>query len=195
MGYEGHTIGSNENPREYLKNYLSTAYTRCNFLDIKINSNNGYVLLESKENKTVFLVLFNWNFKKADNEVVFKTMHEFDGPYGDFKISKKVLDKLTSIETYTELGVETGYCEEFRNRVISQLNINKKTIPLDSFVRTTETIRFSNDISSNIFKKVERTGWNGRKMITKKMTACFDENMKQLCFVKIDLKKYEYEFI
>lgn len=102
---------------------------------------------------------------------------------------------MTSIETYTELGVETGYCEEFRNRVISQLNINKKTIPLDSFVRTTETIRFSNDISSNIFKKVERTGWNGRKMITKKMTACFDENMKQLCFVKIDLKKYEYEFI
>lgn len=86
MGCEGHTIGSNENPREYLKNYLSTAYTRCNFLDIKINSNNGYVLLESKENKTIFLILFNWNFKKADNEVVFKTMHEFDGPYGDFKI-------------------------------------------------------------------------------------------------------------
>ncbi len=194
MGCEGHIIGSNENPREYLKNYLSSAYTtKCNFLDIKINSNNGYILLESKLDKTIFLIVFNWSYKKADNEVVFKTMHEFDGPYGDFKISKKVLDKLTSIETYEELGIDTGHCEEFRNRIISQLN--KKSIPLETFVRTTETIRFSNDISSNIFKKVERTGWNGRKMITKKMTACFDENMKQLCYVKIDLKKYEYELI
>jgi hypothetical protein len=191
MGYEGHYISRNENPKDYLKSYLIQAYSvKCNVLDFKINKDNGFLLLENKETQNKFLILFNWEYKN-NNEVVFKTMHEFDGAYGDFKISKAVLRKLTSVERYNGLGIDIGYCVEFRERMMQLLD-KPKQVPMNVMVKTNEFVGFSNGLKSNIFKVIEKTVWNKTKFVNKKVVVCFDENLREMFYCKVNLKDYQF---
>lgn len=200
MGYTGVYLQSSEEPKQWLKNEFFYGYSKNNnVLEIKINADNGYLLLESKMVDsiyfgTVFLVVFNWSFDKKTRELVYKEMSEFDGAYGNFKVTKAVLNKLTTIEKYNELGISFGYTIEFRERCLNELNRTKK-IPLNTIVKTNETIDFNGGISSDLFKIVEKTFWNGKKFVTKKVTVILDINHKELANVKIDLTQYDFELI
>lgn len=200
MGYTGVYLQTNEEPKQWLKNEFNYDYSKNhNVLEIKINADNGYLLLENKKVDsvyfgTVFLMVFNWSFDKKTRELVYKEMSEFDGAYGNFKVSKATLNKLTTIEKYNELGISFGYAIEFRERCLNELNRSKK-IPLNTIVKTNETIDFNGGISSDLFKIVEKTFWNGKKFVTKKVTVILDINHKELANVKIDLTQYDFELI